>query len=361
MLRRFIHARERRHATRDLNRHIRPFDWGTEFIGDGFITQDDDEHISHAAYLTRFATRAVRDSTHYYEAGEVNDYHLDRHNRLTWTSLLDTDSPDNNIVRAQFFAPNNATQTAAVTRHDSLNDSLTNAPRAIVVLPQWNAQPDSHIALSQLLAKFGIAALRLTLPYHEQRRPPELERAEHLVSSNIGRTLQSVRQAVLDARAAVAWLHKQGYTRIGIIGTSIGSCVAFLTFVHEPLLRTGVFNHVSGYFADVVWNGISTPHVRAGFEPHITLDDLRRYWMPISPLAFVERLQTLPARPMRFIVARYDLTFPTDLSHNVIREMRRRHIPLDVAWLPCGHYTLGETPWKYLDGYKIISYFRRHL
>ena len=88
----------------------------------------------------------------------------------------------------------------------------------------------------------------------------------------------------MDTRAAVQWLKSRGYEQIGILGTSIGSCVAFLTFAHEPDLKAGTFNHVSGYFADVVWNGISTEHVRAGFADHLTLDELRTYWTPISPL-----------------------------------------------------------------------------
>ncbi|HEV2763036.1 MAG TPA: hypothetical protein VGV38_08580, partial [Pyrinomonadaceae bacterium] len=64
---------------------------------------------------------------------------------------------------------------------------------------------------------------------------------------------------------------------------------------------------------------------------------------------------------MSFIAARYDLTFPRDLSREVIDEIRRLGVPLDVAWLPCGHYTSGEKPWVYLDGWKIVSFFRKHL
>ena len=91
-----------------------------------------------------------------------------------------------------------------------------------------------------------MSALRLTLPYHQQRKPPELERADHLVSTSVGRTIQSMRQAVLDTRAAVAWLKSEGYEQVGILGTSVGSCIAFLTFAHEPDLDAGAFNHVSG-------------------------------------------------------------------------------------------------------------------
>jgi dienelactone hydrolase len=213
-----------------------------------------------------------------------------------------------------------------------------------------------------VLNRLGVSALRLTLPYHDARRPPELERADYLVSSNIGRTIQSIRQAVLDARAAVNWLIEHGgYDRIGILGTSIGSCTAFLAFAHDERIDVGVFNHVSGYVADVAWHGLSTKHVREGFADEVTLEELREYWLPISPMPFMPRLSRMRQRPIRFIAARYDLTFPVDLSREVIAEARGHGIPLDVAWLPCGHYTLGEAPWKYLDGWKIASFFRKHL
>ena len=203
--------------------------------------------------------------------------------------------------------------------------------------------------------------LRLTMPYHEERRPPDLERADYLVSANIGRTLQSMRQAVIDARAAVSWLSSQGYERIGILGTSIGSCTAFLAFTHEPSIDVGIFNHVSGYFADVVWEGISTQHVRAGLLGQVNLDELREFWKPVSPVPFIPRLLEMEVRPIRFIAARYDLTFPAEMSRQVIAEVRRLGIDLDVVWLPCGHYTLASMPWKAIDAWKIATFFRKHL
>ncbi len=29
--------------------------------------------------------------------------------------------------------------------------------------------------------------------------------------------------------------------------------------------------------------------------------------------------------------------------------------------LPCGHYTVGKTPFKFLDGYHICNYLKRNL
>lgn len=344
MLGRYIRARERRHAARDTNRVVRPFEWGAEFVAEHLNGDDPREVIAHAA------REAVRHSEKFYALSPVEDYEL-RGESLTWTSAVRTPSAENNIARARLF-------TAAPSKRPSVDDDKR---RAVVVLPQWNADAESHVALCRLLARFGITALRLTLPYHEGRRPADIERADFLVSPNVGRTLQSMRQAVLDTRAAVAWLDAEGYERIGIAGTSIGSCTAFLAFVHDERISAGVFNHVSGYVADVVWRGISTRHVRAGVEDSLTLEELREAWLPISPMTFVGRLESQSPRPMRFIAARHDLTFPADLSRQVIEGVRATGAPLDVSWLPCGHYTSGERPWVYLDGWKIVGFLRKNL
>jgi hypothetical protein len=348
LLGRLIRARERHLSQRDKNRIVRPFEWGTSFITD-HVNGDNPRQL-----LREHARGVLERSDDFYSLPRINDYSL-AGQHLTWTSAVHTPSPENNTVRAHFFP---ARRREPKNGHDS---NQQHRP-AVVILPQWNAQPHSHMELGRVLNRLGISALRLTLPYHEARRPSELERADYLVSSNIGRTIQSVRQAVLDARAAVRWLiGHQGYNRIGIMGTSIGSCTAFLAYAHEEQIDVGVFNHVSGYFADVVWRGISTQHVRAGFGDEVTLEQLREYWLPISPLPFITRLQKIRPRPMRFIAARHDLTFPVDLSHDVIQETKRAGLPLDVAWLPCGHYTSGERPWVYLDGWKIASFFKKHL
>jgi dienelactone hydrolase len=335
-----MRAREIAHTKRDNNRIVRPFSWGLEYICDHVNGTDP------RSFFSEHTNRVMNASERFYSLPEINDWQLTG-NHLTWTSAIQTPSAENNTVQARWFTPRRERR---------------NKPRAaVVVLPQWNAQPDSHVEACRIFNGLGMAALRLTLPYHEERRPRELERAEHLVSSNIGRTIQSMRQAVLDTRAAVSWLRQQGFERIGILGTSIGSCTAFLAFAHEPAINVGVFNHVSGYFADVVWKGISTQNVREGIQSELTLDELREFWRPISPAPFIPRLLKMERRPMRFIAARYDLTFPVDLSQQVIAEIRNLGIDLDVVWLPCGHYTTAELPWKAIDAWKIATFFRKHL
>ena len=160
--------------------------------------------------------------------------------------------------------------------------------RAVIVLPHWNAQLQQHIALCRVLQTLGISALRLSLPYHDLRMPSELTRADYAVSSNVARTVDATRQAIIDTRSAVDWLQSLGYDRLGIVGTSLGSCYAFLTSAHDARLRVNVFNLFSLHFADVVWTGLTTRHIRQGFEGQIELEQLRACWKAITPASYMD-------------------------------------------------------------------------
>lgn len=337
MLRRYMHNRERYFAYLNDNRIVHPFGWGMEFVTDNPNGADPRE------FFSRYSKETVPKSDEFFFSPDVSDYSLDAQNDLTWTSGIKTTSPENNTARAQFF-PHTKDKKAAV-----------------LILPHWNAQAGTYFDLCKVFNRIGFSALRLTLPYHEERMPPELERADYLVAPNVGRTLQSLRQSVVDTRSAVRWLKQQGYEKVGIVGTSIGSCVGFFAFVHDLQIDAGVFNHVSGYVADVVWNGLSTYHVKEGLQDNVGLEELREYWLPISPMAYLDRLAALPPRPQRYIYTLYDLTFPIDLSRQMMEALRKSGVKHDEVVIPCGHYTLGAKPWVYIDGYKIVNFLRKNL
>ena len=335
MIARFFHAWERRLVAVDTNRIVRPFEWGLEWVD---LTRD--RSTDPARQLAQWAARTLSDST-WFSASPCHDYEL-RDDRLTFPSQIETPHSENNTVHTRYFPAK----------------QRSGRRRATLVLPQWNGDADAHVGLCRLLARVGISALRLSLPYHDVRMPAELKRADYIMSANIGRTLQVNRQAVLDARRAIAWLDARGYDRIGILGTSLGSCLAMLTAAHDPLVSAAALNHVSPYFADVVWEGLSTAHVRAGLDGAIDLDLLRRLWMPISPHPYVGRLRDIPTL---LVYARYDLSFPVRLSRTLIADFERRGIRHDVRVLPCGHYTTGKAPFKWLDGYILVQFLRRNL
>jgi dienelactone hydrolase len=338
MIARFFHRWEEQLAASTTNRVVRPFEWGLDWLPESLAHQNGAAPVE---LLSRLAERAVTDSDAFYAVTPAPHYELDRAGRLTFESAYASPHAENNVVQATYFR-------AGPRRR----------PGAVLVLPQWNADETAHVGLCRALNWVGLGALRLTLPYHERRMPPELQRADFIVSANIGRTLMVNRQAVLDARRAIHWLAARGYERIGILGTSLGSCLSMLTACHEPLVRAAALNHVSPLFADVVWDGLSTRHVRAGFNGELDLATLRQVWLPISPLPHIDRLRN--TRTL-LVYARYDLTFPLRLSQQLVEGFRARGVPHQVTVLPCGHYSTGIAPFKYLDGYVLTKFLVKAL
>jgi dienelactone hydrolase len=228
--------------------------------------------------------------------------------------------------------------------------------QAMIVMPHWNADAFSHNALCSVFNRFGVSALRLSKPYHDIRRPAELARADYAVSANIGRTIASCRQAVVDIRCCLDWLEQQGYQQVGILGTSLGSCYAFLAAAADSRIRVTAFNHASMYVGDVVWTGQSTRHIREAFEAiGMNHQRLREIWAAISPSSYMDQFAANPRRIL-LVHATYDLTFLRKYSLQVIDNFRRRGIDFVSKVLPCGHYTTGEAPYKFMDGWYIGSF-----
>lgn len=332
---RWIDLWERRLAARDTNRVVRDFDWGAEWLLEAPVNGDA------RARLRDYVAGALTDSDHFFSYTAPRDFRL-KNGHLTFTSPVHSPYPENNRVHAAFFP------------------ASRDKRRAVLVLPQWNADREGHIGLCKLLNRFGITALRMSLAYHDRRMPPETERADYHVSSNVGRTIHAGRQSVVDARSCLDWLQGQGYERLAILGTSLGSCIAFICAAHDARIRAGVFNHVSTYFSDVVWTGLSTQNVRQGLEDGVTQDELRDYWSVISPAVYLDRLIGRDLKSL-LVWARYDTTFLPVYSRQIIEYFAKHRLPHEVFTLPCAHYTTGQFPFNLIDGLAMCRFFAKNL
>jgi hypothetical protein len=333
---------ERKLATRDTNRVVRPFDWGMEWLrATGFPPDEEDANGDEATGFAAFTRAALADSDRFFAYERPSDYQLtDGH--LTFTSPAPSGCPENDTVHARWFpAPNDQ-------------------GRALVVLPQWNSDAEGHVGLAKLLNRFGVSALRMTMAYHAERMPPELARADYHVSSNVGRTVHASRQSVIDARACLDWLESRGYRRLGILGTSLGSCVAFIAAAHDARVGAGIFNHVSMNFGDVVWTGLSTGNVRQGFEGRITQEELRECWATISPASYLKKMAARDVATL-LIWARYDTTFLPSYSRQLLDGYRALGVPHSVFALPCAHYTTGRFPFNIMDGVAMCRFAAKNL
>jgi hypothetical protein len=341
----WMHDWENRLCSAATDRVVRPFEWGLEWTRRWPVAQQNPRNgHDPASYLGRLNAIALASSEEFFGYAVPSDFRLSG-NLLRFTSPVETPHPENNRVHGQWFPARFKPGARRV---------------AAVILPHWNAQATQHNSLCAGLARLGISALRLSLPYHDYRMPAGLKRADYAVSANIARTIDATRQAVIDTRSVLDWLEAEGYHSVGIVGTSLGSCYAFLASAHDARLKVNVFNHCSTYFADVVWEGLSSRHIRQSLEDAVTLEQLRDVWSVISPPHYIERYAALSKKTL-FIYALYDTTFPVRFSAQVLERARELGLDHKAVALPCGHYTVGKSPFKFLDGYHICNYLKRNL
>jgi hypothetical protein len=345
-----IRRYEHRRWTTDDNRRVQPFHWGLEHLGG--TTHDPDP----PAFLRDYARWAIESSNDWYSTTPASDYCLDAENVLTFTSSIESPWPENNTVHARLWLarpPKSPRTKSSSSNHDS------HRPAALV-LPNWNAKWHGQDGLCLWLQRLGITALKMSLPYHNRRMARGHERADQICGPNIGLTLQANRQAVQDARRCLRWLEQQGFNRLGILGTSIGSSVGYITLVHDEAVRAGGFFHVSTYFADVVSQGMTTTHVWESLRHHVTVEELRDYWAPISPMPFVERGQGA-GRNCFMVYGKYDPTMLPELTEQMLASLRRHGAHPRTLRLPCGHYSLELAPFSYLAGYNMLTFLRSAL
>jgi hypothetical protein len=134
---------------------------------------------------------------------------------LTFPSAISTETPANNLVHARVI--------------ESKGQQV-----AVVVLPHWNAPVWSYHSFTRYFAKLGLTAVEVALPYHGLRARNTSSISDYFLSANLGRTIRSVRQAVIDTRDVITWLNHRGHDRVALVGLSLGSCVAGLVAAHDP-------------------------------------------------------------------------------------------------------------------------------
>ncbi len=404
----WMYAWETALTTRDENRVERPLEWGFEALADvggdelgdrvargemsgleamialnerivaephaffDYATPTDfriEQHFP-ALYPTNVRPETLEQEREWKRQAEVGE--LRKEPFLRFTSPVGTPYPENDVVNARWYearqAPGIREQGLGIRedKNNSKGKGVGRRPRqAMIVMPQWNADAFSHNVLCEMFNRFGISCLRLSKPYHDVRRPAELERSDYAVSANVGRTIAACRQAVVDIRSCVDWLESQGYEQFGVLGTSLGSAYGFIAAAMDPRLRVCAFNHASTQFGDVVWTGQSTRHVKAAFEhAGLTQDETRAMFAGVSPMSFMEEYAATGAsrgegdlpRKTLVVYAPYDLTFVVKYSREVLTNFEAHGVDYVAKVLPCGHYTTGETPYKFLDGWYLGSF-----
>jgi dienelactone hydrolase len=331
-IRKQVHRYEQMRFDQELKRRTLPFAWGLEHL-DASANSDGPR-----VFLEKYVEQAVAQSDEWYAAAPADDYSVTG-DVLSFTSAIASPWPENNRVHAQLFP------------------AKRKGP-AVVVLAQWNARWEEQQSVCRWLQRLGVTAVKMSLPYHDKRAIPGHPRADHLVGPNIGLTMQAGRQAVLDVRRTLRWLEREGYGPFGVLGTSIGSAIGFITLCHEPAISAGAFVHASTYFGEVVASGLTTTNVweplaGAGIKP----DELRHFWSPISPFPYISKLHDA-RKQILLITGRYDPTFSPELTEQLLAKLRREQVEFNHLALPCGHYSMGVWPFSHIAGYRFGKFLQ---
>jgi dienelactone hydrolase len=256
---------------------------------------------------------------------------------VKFPSGISTEIKENNIVWAK------------VTESSSLD-------HALVVFHHWNASGRNR-RLANFFSKRGITVVEIALPYHFERRRPGSSHADFILSPNIGRTVQSIRQAVWDGRKLIRCLKLQGYEEISVLGMSLGSWVAGLVAAYDPSVSKASLFLAGGSFADFVWTGRATQKVRESLEPAIALPVLRKAWGPINLENYVDKLSR-PDLNLQIVLAKRDKVVLPDLSKRFVRRLKDAGAKPNVLELNCGHYSLALPPYNVRAGLSLKRFLK---
>jgi dienelactone hydrolase len=278
------------------------------------------------------AAQAVSDPSFYDEpAGNADDF--ERHDGwLTFPSEIATDVDENNTVWAKLT-------------ESGLRDEV------LVIFHHWNATARNR-KIAGFFSQRGTTVVEIAMPYHLERSRPGALYADYMLSANLGRTIQSVRQAVLDGRKLIRWLKSEGYQEVSVLGMSLGSWVAGLIAAHEPAVSKASLFLTAGSLADMVWTGRATRAIRDSLESAMRLTDLRSAWGPLNLENFAHNLAR-PDLALQLVVATRDKVVLPELTKHFIRKLHQAGARPNVVELNCGHYSLGTLPYILLAGWSL--------
>ncbi|WP_430442461.1 RcgR family putative quorum lactone hydrolase [Shinella sp.] len=301
----------------------------TNFSLDATRAYSSDAKLGSLEEFCVFADEAVANPAFFDEPEGAGEGFYLQDGWLTFPSEMKTDIEENNTVYAK------------------VTDSGARS-RALVVFHHWNAR-SRNMKLARFFSRRGITVVEIAMPYHLERSRPGSSHADYMLSANLGRTIQSVRQAVWDGRKLIRWLGNRGYRDISVLGMSLGSWIAGLIAAHDLAVSKAALFLTADSLAEMVWTGRATHSIRESLEPHVDLAYLRRAWSPLD-LANYAHLLARPGLDLHVVLAKRDKVVIPVLSRRFMLKMESVGARPTVMRLDCGHYSLALPPYGLVAG-----------
>lgn len=243
-----------------------------------------------------------------------------RVSKVTFPSPIKTEIEENNTVPGMYFQPAGPGPFPGV-----------------VVLHILGGSFELSQTVANSLARKGVAALFIKMPYYGERRRPGHPR--RMMSKQVPETVEGMTQAALDIRRAVAWLRARPEIDdddLGITGISLGGLMSTIGAAAEPRIRKAGIQLAGGNLAIAFWDNprpesseLRDEYIRTGGSR----DSFIKALVPIEPTTYGHLLRD---RHILMLAARKDEIFPESSTIALWKSIGEP----EIIWLEdAGHYT----------------------
>lgn len=236
--------------------------------------------------------------------------------RVKFDSPFKSPFPENNVVPGELYLP---------------GDAEGKVP-AVIVLDILQGNSLLARIMAGRLAREGIAALYISMPYYNERRPANGAH-ERMLSDDPAKAIQALRQTVMDVRRAKALLASRpeiDAARIGITGISLGGIMTALAAGVDGGFYRVVPILGGGDIASILFNAQETRRVRKMLPEKLTQAALAEFLAPVEPLNFASRIR---ADRCLMINAEKDETIPKANAEALAKAIGGP----TMIWSPLGH------------------------
>lgn len=244
-----------------------------------------------------------------------------RVSKVTFPSPVKTEIEENNTIHGLYFQPAGAGPFPGV-----------------VVLHILGGDFPLQQTVANALARNGVAALAIKMPYYGERRRPKHPR--RMMSRKVSETVEGMTQAVLDVRQSIAWIKDRPEVDdvdLGVTGISLGGIMSALSAEAEPRIRKVGIQLAGGNLATSLWEnktpetqGFRDEWMKAGGTRESFIDALK----PVDPAT---NGHLLKGRRVLMLAARQDEIFPVSSTLALWKSIGEEP---ELIWLEdAGHYT----------------------
>jgi pimeloyl-ACP methyl ester carboxylesterase len=197
-------------------------------------------------------------------------------------------------------------------------------------------QPETYLEELVLLAGMALTldaeVIQVQPPYHGRRTPAGSRfSGEFFCTADLVRTLEALRQAVLDARTLLAWLLAEDPRPVGVLGLSLGGTLALTLACVEDRLAFAVALAAHMDLQALVADAPVLAPMRAALRAFgWSAADLGAF---LAAIGWPALRPTLPPPRVRLFAAADDRFF----APAAVAALWRRWGRPPIRWYPCSH------------------------